>query len=144
VIISTKRNLNILCLNCCSIRRVSKCNQLAALIDLHDIDIVLGTESHIDQSFLSSEILPKSYNLLRKDRCLGGGGVFIAYKQYLQILEEHTLTMENEILWAKLRVGSNHNCYYFSFYRPPDTDANALTMLQQSLIKLQQYKTDIN
>ena len=90
----TERSLS---LNCYSITSVSKCNQLAALIDLYDIDIVLGTESDINQSFLSSEILPKSYKLLRKDRCLGGGGVFIAYKQYLQILEEPTLMMENEI-----------------------------------------------
>jgi len=135
--------LNILSLNCRSIRSVSKRNQLVALLDLHDIDIVLGTESHIDQTFLSSEILPKAYKLLRKDRCLGGGGVFIAFKQHLHILEETSLAMENEMLWAKLVVGPNHDCYYFcSFYRPPDTNFNPIIGLQQSLTKLQQNKTD--
>ena len=64
--------LKILCLNCRSIRSLNKRNELAVLLNLHDIDIVFGTESHIDHTYFSSELLPKSYKVLRKDRCLGG------------------------------------------------------------------------
>jgi len=132
-----------LSLNCCSIRSLNKCNQLAALLDSHDIDIVLGTESHIDPTFLSSEILPKTYKLFRKDRCLGDGGVFIGFKHHLHVLEETSLFMQNEMLWAKLVVGPSHDCYYFcSFYRPPDANIDPIIDLQHSLIKLQQNQTD--
>ena len=105
--------MKILSLNCHSIRSLNKRNQFAAILDLNDIDIVLGTESHLDPIFLSSEILPPTYKLLRKDCCLGGGGVFIAFKHHLHILEESSLSMQNEMLWAKLIVGPNHDYYYF-------------------------------
>jgi len=64
-----------LSLNCRSIRRVIKHNKLAALLDLHDIDIALGIESHIDQTFLSSEILPKTTKFSEKI----GGGVYLLH-----------------------------------------------------------------
>jgi len=98
--------LKFLSFNYLSIRSLNKRNQLAALLDVHDIDIVLGTES---LTFLSSEILPSIYKLLRKDHCLGGGGIFITFKHHLHILEESSLSMQNEILWAKIIVGPNHD-----------------------------------
>ena len=79
---------------------------------------------------LSSEILPITYKLLRKDRCLGGGGAFIAFKHHLHVLEETSQFMQNEMLWAKLVVGPSHDCYYFySFYRPPDANIDPITDL---------------
>ena len=59
--------------------------------------IVLACESHIDQSFRSSEILPNSYKIIRKDRSLGGGRVFIGIKQYLELFEE-TLLATNALV----------------------------------------------
>ena len=59
---------------------MDKRNQLAALLSCYDIDIVLGCKSFTDQSFLSSEILPNLFEIIRKDRYLGGGGVFIGIK----------------------------------------------------------------
>ena len=51
--------------------------------------------------------------------------------------------MHNEMPWAKLFVGPNHDCYYFwSFYRPPDSNIEPITDLQQSLTKLLQNKSD--
>ena len=59
--------LKFISLNCCSLRSRSKRNQLAALLSDYDADLILGYESHIDYSFLSSEILPANYKLIRKD-----------------------------------------------------------------------------
>ena len=42
----------------------------------HKADIVFGCESHLDNSFSSSEIFPSQYMVIRKDRCIGGEGVF--------------------------------------------------------------------
>lgn len=69
----TRYNLRLMVLNCRSLRSQEKRNELAALLISNNIDIVLGCESHLDDSFYSSEILPKEYTIIRKDRCLGGG-----------------------------------------------------------------------
>ena len=67
--------LKIMCLNCHSLRSLPKRNQFTVLLSNYDVDIVLGYESHDDQSF-SSEILPTNYKIIRKDRSIGGGGVY--------------------------------------------------------------------
>ena len=48
---------------CQSIQSQNKRNESNKLLLYHDTDIVLGNESHIDQTFLSSEILLTSYKL---------------------------------------------------------------------------------
>ena len=68
--------LKIISLNCRSIRSLAKRTNLAILINEYDPDIIIGSESHLDLSFLSSEILPFNYTIFRKDRTLGGGGIF--------------------------------------------------------------------
>ena len=66
--------------NCCSFRSSTKRLRLEALIKEHDIDIVMGCESHLDTSYFTSEVFPTNYVVYRKDRSIGGGGVFIAIK----------------------------------------------------------------
>ena len=53
--------MKILSFNCGSIRSQTKRNDLTVLLSEHDIDIVLGCESHIDESYFSSELLPPLY-----------------------------------------------------------------------------------
>ena len=71
-----------------------------ALLSTYDIYVAMGCESHIDHSFLSSEISPANYKIIRKDQCLfgGGGGVFIGHKDHLNICEESSLILDAEIL----------------------------------------------
>ena len=81
--------LTFISLYCCSLSR-SKRNQLAALLSDYDADVIPGCESCIDHPFLSSEILPANYKVIRKDRCLGdGGGVFIEPKITLMFVKNH-------------------------------------------------------
>ena len=66
---------------------------------------------NLDQSFLSSEILPSNYTIFRKDRTLGGGGVFIGIKNYLTAIPYHTTSSNAEILWIKLLLKiTQHMC----------------------------------
>ena len=86
--------------NFCSLQSLCKRNQLASILSHLNIDIILGCESHIDDSFLSAEILPKI--IIRKDRSLGGG-VFIGYKSSLQLSEMTTLiptVSDAEMIWG--------------------------------------------
>jgi len=66
--------------------------------------MVLGNESHIDSTFLSSEILPNSYKIIRKDHSVGGGGVFIGFRDDLIISELSNPSSEAEMVWAKLQI----------------------------------------
>ena len=128
--------LKIMSLNCCSLRSLPKRNQLGALLSNHDIDIVFGCESHIDQSFSSSEILPKNYKIIRKDRSLGGGGVFIGFKDYPNISEVPELAAEAEMIWAKLSTPKQKPLYLCSLYRIPNNDSSPISSLSVSLQKL--------
>ena len=48
------------------------------MVDEHKPDIIIGCETHLDETYTSSEVFPQSYSIIRKDRCCGGGGVFLA------------------------------------------------------------------
>ena len=130
--------LKIMSLNCCSLRSLSKRNQLGALLSNYDIDIVFGCESYIDQSFSSSEILPKNYKIIRKDRSLGGGGVFIGFKDHLNISEVSELAIEAEMIWARLSTPKQKPLYLCSLYRIPNNDSRPILSLIVSLQKLHQ------
>jgi len=54
-------------LNCRNLRSWEKRNEPSTLLISNNIDIVLGCESHLDDSFYSFEILPKEYAVIRKD-----------------------------------------------------------------------------
>ena len=125
--------LKLLTINCQSIQSLNKRIELSALLLYHDIDIVLENESHIDQTFLSSEILPTSYKIIRKDCSLGGGGMFIGCKNSITILELSNLLSEAEMLWAKLQIPNNQPLYLCSFYRPPNNNIIPVTMLNAAL-----------
>jgi len=74
-------NFKVLYLNCQSI--VNKKHEFHILIDTHNPDIVIGTESWLTKEHLTSEIFPSSlgYTIFRRDRQKGkGGGVFILVK----------------------------------------------------------------
>ena len=63
--------LKILNLNCCSLRSDAKKASFLALVNERNPDIICGSESHLDQSFYTSEIFPDTYNVFREDRTLG-------------------------------------------------------------------------
>ena len=63
----TKKNkskidkLSILSLNCRSVRSQSRRALLQSIMEEHQADIVIGCESHLDNSFSSQEIFPLQY-----------------------------------------------------------------------------------
>ena len=110
-----KNNVTILSLNCRSIRSFEKRSKLYAVIYEHKADIIFGSESHLDHTYFSSEIFP-DFSAIRKDRIVGGGGVFIAFKKHLALIEQPSLSGEAEMIWAKFQV-DNKVTYLCSFYR---------------------------
>ena len=62
--------------NCQSIK--SKKASFISFVDTYTPNIIFGTESWLSPSWYSSEIFPHNYNVYRKDRDDGFGGVFLA------------------------------------------------------------------
>ena len=87
--------------NFCSV--YNKSAELEAFLLTNDIDILLGSESHLENSILNSEIFPDSYKIYRKDRDRHGGGVFIMTKNNL-CTSEITIELPLEIVWAKVHT----------------------------------------
>jgi len=77
-----KQSLRIMIINFQSIW--GKKEQLTKRLYDHDIDVVIGSETHIDPSIKDSEIIPKGYTAFRNDRtnkeC---GGVIIIVRKNL-------------------------------------------------------------
>ena len=107
-----------------------------ALVDEHNPDVIGGSESHLDQSFFTPEIFPDYYNVFRKDRTMGGGGVFFCIKKCLNVVEEPSLDAEAELIWAKITLLNRCPIHVCIFYRPPNTDSYPIEQLRLSITNL--------
>ena len=103
------------------------------MIEDNDIDIVMGCESHLDDSYFTSEVFPSNFTIYRKDRCAGGGGVFVAIRDDLKSFEDPIIDVSAELVWAKLCISGMVPVYVCAFYRPPNSDMEPITQLKNFL-----------
>ena len=96
------------------------------------LDVLLGTESHLEVSVLDSEIFSPNFLIYRKDQNKFGGGVFIAVHYKIPSYQIYTDT-PLEIIWVRLHISSNSDIIFGSFYRPPNSPTTALNDLNDSL-----------
>ena len=97
-----------------------------ALLEYHDPDIVVGTESWLNENIWISngEYFPQSkgYTPFRRDRNSetqgDGGGVFILVMGSLLATKQRQLQKDCEILWIKLELEGYKSLYIASYYRP--------------------------
>ena len=96
-------SLKVISLNFCSLRSSGKRAALKAiiLVDEHKPHIIMGCETHLGETYASSEVFPPGHSIIRKDRCNGGGGVFLAISQDISFLEL-SITTNGEMIWAKI------------------------------------------
>lgn len=87
----------------------NKREELEALIDSTNPDIIIGTETWLNADVHSSEIFPAGYNVIRKDRQdRYGGGVLIATKNNL-ISEQLTCDTQCESVFIKVSLSGKKN-----------------------------------
>ena len=65
----------------------NKRNSLEIFVETHKIDIVVGSETHLNNSIKNSEFLPPGFLAKRKDRDDGYGGVIIMYRDKIKANE---------------------------------------------------------
>ena len=125
-------------INCRSVK--NKMADIAAIIDEHKPDIILGNESWLTPDIGNNEIFPIDYNVFRKDRITNthGGGVFQAVRKDIIITERADLNTDCEIIWTQCQLaGRKSRCVLFgSYYRPNASDTKSLEQLEVSLLKI--------
>ena len=122
-------------MNCQSIK--SKKADLELVIDDHEPDILMGTESWLTSDTYNSEIFPSSYSILRKDRLSNthGGGVFQAIKNDLIISQKQEFDTNCEIIWSQCQIQGLSSLYIGTFYNP-NGNTTTLEELHASLLKI--------
>ena len=129
-------------MNCMSLRRENRWTALNSIINTYHPDIVHLTETHLDNSISSSEVLQGNdeYVTCRKDRNGHGGGVMIMTHRKFISTHEPTLDSDCEIVWNKIALTGSHPLYTASFYRPPNSSKLSLEQLENSLQKIPQVR----
>ena len=106
-------------INCYTLLTIEKHTQFMSTMEAEDIDIVIGTESHIDASVSDGEIFHPGYDIHKKDQNRNSG------------LPEFDSNCE--AVWAKEQVCGCRTLIVGSYYRPPNTSIHELTDLKNSL-----------
>ena len=81
---------------------------LSCMIVEYAPDIIAGTDSWLTPSIYSNEIFPDNYNVFRKDRSDGYGGVFLAIRNSLTC-ETLSVDSQCEIVVCKLFTDSPYS-----------------------------------
>ena len=81
----------------------NKKGELSSFLIKNDIDIVLGSETHLSPSINNAEILPPMYTSYRRDRADGWGGGIIITKKNL-IFGEIKINKECEMVAIKVET----------------------------------------
>jgi exonuclease III len=96
------------------------------VLDSSNPDIICGNETWLKPSICNSEILPdeSDYEIFRKDRKDGFGGVMLAIKSNINSnpIDIATVTdCDCEIIARKIECDSNNSLIVISAYRPPNS-----------------------
>ena len=119
----------------------NKIADIAAVIDQHKPDIILGIESWLNSNIESNEIFPNGYKIFRKDDRpddYHGGDVFQAVKNDIIITLRSDLDADYEIIWTQCQLADKKtkSLLFGSSYRPNSFNVISLDELDASLSKL--------
>ena len=129
-----KNKIRGMILNCNGLKGSDHIAKFQALLDLHNPDFVLGTESKLCSNISSYSIFPPNYTVFRKDRNRFGGGIFQAIKSDLICVEEFDFAVDDcEIIWTSLKLANCKTLFLSSYYRPPNSSSDSLDHLSESI-----------
>ncbi len=130
-------NFRCILINCQSVKK--KASDIEALNNLHNPDIICGTESWLDPSIKNGEIFPSNFNVFRKDRETDttGGGVFQISKDDLITSHLPDLDTNSESIWTETQITGMKPIIMCTLYRPPnDSHGTQIEELDLALSKL--------
>ncbi|KAK3084155.1 hypothetical protein FSP39_009144 [Pinctada imbricata] len=123
----------ILNINFQSIR--NKKPELLNVIEHYNPNIIIGTETWLTDNIHSSELFPSSYNVYRKDRKGGYGGVLIAVKSDI-ISEPLDMETDSESIYVSVDLHKGNRLIIGALYRPPSSSIEYMDDMCTSLEKI--------
>lgn len=92
---------------------------LSTFLSENDIDVLIGSETHLTKDILNSEILPSNYIATRKDRDDGFRGIAIIKKNNIMVEDIHFQNCELVAIKIEMHEKPIVVC---ACYRPPNCD----------------------
>ena len=90
------------------------------IIDSYNPDIIIGTETWLNDSVHNSEIFPPNYNIYRRDRRDGFGGVLVEVKA--DIVSDHLdVEINTESVNTSIALEKGKQLIVGALYRPPSS-----------------------
>ena len=117
---------------------VNKHVELEALLHVQNLNLLIGTESHLDEGVMSSEIFPPQYNIYltyRHDRNRHGGGVFILVRSDIPSSLIH-VSKSIEQIWIHIHEQYKQSIILGSVYFPPNSPITVLEELQVTISEI--------
>ena len=139
-----RQSLKTLVINFYSIR--NKVADLAVCFGKYNPDIIIGTETHLDNSVNSSELFPSNYSVISKDRNVDNskGGVLIAMTDYLIGTHRTDLDTKCYIVWVTFKIQGSKDVTIGACYGSPqfgDT-YDYMNELRESINKLKRKNNE--
>ena len=125
-----KKSMKLALINCRSV--VNKQSELDALLYLQNLDILLGTESYLDDTIMSSEVFPSRYTTYRHDRNRHGGGVFILVRSDIPSSQIH-VSESIEQIWVHVHKQHKQSIILGAVYCPPNSLIEVLDRLHDTI-----------
>jgi len=94
--------------------------ELQTFLVTHNLNIIVGTESHLDGSIVNSEIFPSHYQVYCNDRNIHGGGGFILVDNNIPS-SPVMINSPCEAVWVQIHTQNHSNIILGSFYCPPQS-----------------------
>ena len=113
----------------------NKKEEIANLIDSSNPTVIIGTETWLNSSVHNTELFPPSYDVIRKDRSDGWGGVLLAIKKDF-IYDRVEIDTDAECIFARFTVDKDKTLIIGSMYRPTNNDTQYLEALCSCTEKL--------
>ena len=129
------KSVRVLVVNCQSI--MAKKESFWETIDTSSPDIICANETWLSQKVLNSEFI-QDFEVYRKDRATGYGGVLIAVKKDI-ISQELATDSPCEIVCCKIELFKTKPLIICSVYRPPSSDIDYSINLCNSLRDIAKY-----
>jgi len=107
---------------------VAKRASFAVLLDEYNLDIVAVSETWLSPDIFTSEFFPNQYNVFRKDRADGYGGVLLACRNSINC-QELVVDTNAEAVLCKVSLNCCQPLIICSFYRPPNKDTESVDNL---------------
>ena len=98
------------------------------LLHEHNPDIITISETWLKSEVLSSEFLSTDYNIFRRDRPDGYGGVLIACCNSLNC-HHLNINFDTEAIACQLTLANQQTLIVCAFYRPPNRQPDSVTNL---------------